>query len=130
MTKLIRAFFAMAVISLLSACGGGGGSFIVGNDLVFRVYASAVSTPTTNYFSLTAKDTKTGASLTTFNATVNGTVFSTTNGTVVTTFNSSTGNVTIEVNATNYNSNGTSSWNMSLANYTGNLTPFFAVNLS
>jgi hypothetical protein len=39
MTKLIRAFFAMAVISLLSACGGGGGS--AGNTSGVALFTSA-----------------------------------------------------------------------------------------
>lgn len=39
MTKLIRAFFAMTVISLLSACGGGGGS--AGNTSGVQLFVTA-----------------------------------------------------------------------------------------
>jgi len=107
-------------------CFAGSGfttTYSIGN---ITLWATAGAPPST-YFQLTAQDTKTLGALTIFNATVNGTIFSTTNGTIITTFLANSGNVSIEINATNYNSNSTSSWNTT-TNYLGNLTPVFAIN--
>lgn len=94
------------------------------SDAVFRIYADASAV---GFFTITALDTTTGASLTTFNATVNGTVFTAVAGTATTTFPTNSGNVSVFVNATNYLTNSSTVYNTS-TNYIGNLTPFFAVN--
>lgn len=69
--------------------------FDVNKDNVFAI-------TTDNFFLITAVDEQTGASITNFNATVNGTFYSTTNGTIVTTFTQNTGLLNISVNASNY----------------------------
>lgn len=71
----------------------------------------------TSYFSLTDKDTHTGASILTFNATVNGTLYTTTNGTVVTTINTTawTPLVNVTIDAYHYLQNVTLNYNVSTA---------------
>lgn len=110
-------------------CGGGGGSFVAGNDLVFRIYADTYTAPTTQYFTMTAQNTETLAPITNFQAMINGTYYVTTNGTINTALNSTWGNVSIEVNSTGFFSNSTVTYNIS-SNYTANLTAIKYFNAS
>lgn len=83
----------------------------------------------TTYFSITATSALNSSSITTFNATMNGTTFSTTNGTINTPFNNtiaSTYNITVQAN--NYIRKQYSNYDIS-SNLAASLQPiFFNVN--
>lgn len=73
-----------------------GVSFIPANDVVFRIWGKAAN------FSVRATDAYTGASLSTFNATVNGTFYSTTSGLITTNIPADSGLVNVSVAAPTY----------------------------
>lgn len=103
------------------ACDGAA-SFSADRDTTFIVYAN------TSAFEITAYDIYNGTSISTFNATVNGTHYTTTTGNITTKFITNEGNVSIEVNSSNYFNNQTTTYNMSsAATYQANLTRFTGI---